>query len=66
MRLVVLAKEKDRRLYQAELTIRRYRTRLVRWFEDMVFDPLENGEMQFDGEMPAEQDIKLDLEVKKE
>ena len=41
MRLVLLNKEKDQRLYKAELVIRRYRTRLVRWFEDMVFDPLE-------------------------
>ena len=45
MKLVLLAKEKDQRLFKAELVIRRYRTRLVRWFEDMVFDPLESAEL---------------------
>ena len=45
MKLVLLAKDKDQRLYHQELTIRRYRLRLVRWFEDMTYDPLENEEL---------------------
>ncbi|KAH0574487.1 hypothetical protein SS50377_24445 [Spironucleus salmonicida] len=60
LRLVLLAKEKDRKLYQYELALRRYRTRLVRWFEDMAYDPLETefGE----GEVAPQELIELQKE----
>lgn len=40
MKLVFLNKERDQRLMRCEAVIRRYRSRLVRWFEDMQHDPL--------------------------
>lgn len=40
MKLVLLNKERDIRLFKCEGVIRRYRSRLVRWFEDMKYDPL--------------------------
>eukprot|EP00703_Trepomonas_sp_PC1_P005216 JAP91390.1 hypothetical protein TPC1_17018 [Trepomonas sp. PC1] len=64
MKLVLLAKDKDQRLYQQELVIRRYRTRLVRWFEDMTYDPLENEE--FDQEIKQSGNIKLENDMKRE
>ncbi|TNJ28825.1 hypothetical protein GMRT_15584 [Giardia muris] len=39
-KLVLLNKERDVRLLKCEAVIRRYRARLVRWFEDMKTDPL--------------------------
>lgn len=58
MKLVLLAKEKDQRLFKAELVIRRYRTRLVRWFEDMVFDPLEGSELEVDDNDTVRVEVK--------
>eukprot|EP00768_Dysnectes_brevis_P003382 gnl/Dysnectes_brevis/2423_a2880_2198.p1 GENE.gnl/Dysnectes_brevis/2423_a2880_2198~~gnl/Dysnectes_brevis/2423_a2880_2198.p1 ORF type:complete len:133 (+),score=9.50 gnl/Dysnectes_brevis/2423_a2880_2198:24-401(+) len=40
MKLLLLLKEKDQRLFKCELVIRKYRARLIRWFEDMKHDPL--------------------------
>ncbi|GIQ81503.1 hypothetical protein KIPB_002468 [Kipferlia bialata] len=35
LQLLLLMKEKDQKLFRCEMVIRKYRARLVRWFEDM-------------------------------
>jgi hypothetical protein len=40
MQLLLLLKEKESRLQHAEAVIRKYRSRLIRWFEDMQADPM--------------------------
>lgn len=67
MKLVLLCKEKDRSLYEAELVIRKYRSRLIRWFEDMVYDPLDAPEAQaMHLSEPAGAQIKLELQSRRE
>ncbi len=44
MRLLLLLKEKEQKVKKQELIIRKYRSRLVRWFEDMQYDPMEEIE----------------------
>ncbi|KAG9391972.1 Myblike DNA-binding domain containing protein [Carpediemonas membranifera] len=41
MRLLLLLKEKEQKIRKQELVIRKYRSRLVRWFEDMQYDPMD-------------------------
>ena len=40
-KLLLLLKDRESKLTDAEIIIRKYRSRLVRWFEDMKYDPFE-------------------------
>eukprot|EP00766_Chilomastix_caulleryi_P004805 gnl/Chilomastix_caulleri/613.p1 GENE.gnl/Chilomastix_caulleri/613~~gnl/Chilomastix_caulleri/613.p1 ORF type:complete len:97 (+),score=15.42 gnl/Chilomastix_caulleri/613:73-363(+) len=40
-KLLILLRDREAKLSEAEIVIRRYRSRLVRWFEDMQYDPLD-------------------------
>ncbi|KAG9394782.1 Myblike DNA-binding domain containing protein [Carpediemonas membranifera] len=41
MRLLLLLKEKEQKIRKQDLVIRKFRSRLVRWFEDMQYDPMD-------------------------
>ncbi|KAG9392075.1 Myblike DNA-binding domain containing protein [Carpediemonas membranifera] len=41
MRLLLLLKEKEQKIRKQQLVIRKYRSRFVRWFDDMQYDPME-------------------------
>ncbi|KAG9396211.1 hypothetical protein J8273_2563 [Carpediemonas membranifera] len=62
MRLLLLLKEKEQKIRKQELVIRKYRSRLVRWFEDMQYDPMDEIP---DAEMD-DADVGFDEEESKE
>ncbi len=64
MRLVMFLKEKETQIRKQELLMRKYRSRLVRWFEDMQYDPMEELECQDDG-MQSDSEKKAEGPAKK-